>query len=825
MKKASRFISLLIVAAMISAVLPVMPLSLYADAPPAIALTGHDLNYSSLTYLDPNFEVVYTGTITSGKIYIDDHFSAASNDTLSCTNTSLITGSYIASTGILSFSGSATASDYQAFIRNVKFSTSATSGTRTVVVSLTTSSGSIVYYSATGHYYEYVPTSGLTWTQARDAAAARSYQGETGYLVTVTTAGENAFVAAKCEGDGWMGGTDQGHDKEWYWVTGPEAGSKFCQQNAYTSPYWGVGVAYTVDGWYQYFANNEPNDWKSGGNGTADGENYLHMYSANGSWNDYAVSNTSTLGYLVEYGTSFLSAAGSVVSINVTITDDAIAPTINGVNKSPTGWTNQSVTLTVDATDAGSGISSYSFDGGSTWQAESSKTYANNTTIAAGTIKVKDAVGNIATYDTVVTISNIDKTAPTITSVTANPSTLTDQSVMITVNATDNESEIAGYSFNYGIDWQNEPTQTYVNNTTIPATSIRVKDNAGNISTYASSIIINYIDRTNPVIESVSSTQLLNAASVKAVSSKQGKLYLVPKGRYYTYQDVLNASTKSIASCLAGTETEILTGSLPSGDYQLFALDLLNHMSESVAINIKYSLVNTDPGAVKPPSTATSSSASSVATSSAATSSVQTSSPAIIYKQTDEEKKVSAEGLDKAVNIPEKNNPEVNKIEVELVVEPVKETTKPNFVIVAENELSEGSQDIISLFDISLMKTIYKSGSIESKKIENSDINGMITIRLPVDDAYQDRIGLSVIYIDDKGAITKITSKLVEINSKKYLEFQTNHFSAYAIVANQEGYSPNTGDSRNLLAGLSLTLLLIVGSVFFLQRKEEAASE
>lgn len=742
MKKSNRVISFFTTIALIVAMVPATSLSIPLSAGlTAIVLTGHNLTYSSLTYLDPNFEVVYGGTITEGKIYIDQGFSAASNDTLSCTNTGSITGSYNSSSGILAFSGSSTAADYQAFIRNVKFSTTSTNGTRTVVVTLTTNSGSIVYFSGTGHYYEYVATSGLTWTQARDAAAARTYQGQTGYLATVASAEENAFVAAKCDGNGWMGASDDGHDKQWYWVTGPEAGTKFCQQNAYTSVFAGVGVEYTVSGWYQNFASGEPNDWKSGGNGTADGENYLHMYSNDGTWNDYSEGNTGTEGYLVEYGTTVLSAAGSVVSLTVTITDDGTAPTITSVTPSTTTWTDQDVTVTINATDALSGIAAYSFNGGADWQAGSTKTYSENTTITAGSIKVKDNAGNIATYNTAVTID--------------------------------------------------------------------------------------YIDRIIPVLQNISSVKLVNVTSMKAASTKNGTLYLVPKGVYTTYQQILTASAKGAAvSCVAGVQTEIITQSILSGDYLLYAVDVLNHLSLPVEIMITYPLITTDAGATKTvtSSTATSSVAASSAYSApAAASSATSSSQTITYKQTNDANKVSVEGLEKSVKVAESSDPEVSKIAVELVVESVKETTKPNFVIVAENTLAQGEQDILSVFDISLLKTIFKGSASNSKKVENSEITGMITVRLPLEAGLENRIGLSVVYINDEGVVTKLTSKLVEIAGKKYLEFQTDHFSAYAIVANQGVVSPNTGNANNPMTGMLFTLLLTAAAIFCLRKSEQNA--
>ncbi|MDO9591356.1 MAG: hypothetical protein Q7J04_09460, partial [Microcella sp.] len=48
---------------------------------------------------------------------------------------------------------------------------------------------------ASGHHY-LLSSSALSWPAARDTAAAFTYNGLTGYLVTITTSAENTFVSA-----------------------------------------------------------------------------------------------------------------------------------------------------------------------------------------------------------------------------------------------------------------------------------------------------------------------------------------------------------------------------------------------------------------------------------------------------------------------------------------------------------------------------------------------------------------------------------------------------------------------------------------------------
>ena len=88
------------------------------------------------------------------------------------------------------------------------------------------------------------------------------------------------------------------------------------------------------------------------------------------------------------------------------VIDDSV-PTIKNVTGNEK-WTKDKVTLTISAEDSLSGLATeaYSFDNGQTWQKENTKTYTKNT--QGIIIKVRDAVGNVATYKTI-DINNILK--------------------------------------------------------------------------------------------------------------------------------------------------------------------------------------------------------------------------------------------------------------------------------------------------------------------------------------------------------------------------------------------------------------------------------
>jgi hypothetical protein len=116
--------------------------------------------------------------------------------------------------------------------------------------------------------YTWIRTS-ETWNNAKTKAASWRYKGQTGHLVTLTTAEENAFVASKFNARGgiwWIGGERSINSKAFasQWVTG----EKFDYTN------WNIG---------------EPNN---------NNEKGLMFYD-NGKWND--ATTTTKMHYVVEF--------------------------------------------------------------------------------------------------------------------------------------------------------------------------------------------------------------------------------------------------------------------------------------------------------------------------------------------------------------------------------------------------------------------------------------------------------------------------------------------------------------------------------------------
>jgi lectin-like protein len=148
-----------------------------------------------------------------------------------------------------------------------------------------------------GHVYEYVENPG-TWTNARAAAAARTFRGLNGHLVTITSAFENAFVGsfrgANQDLRGWIGLTDEVTEGTFQWITGEPV--------TYTN--WNIG---------------EPSN---GSPPLSSDEDYVEIFAAtvwNDNTNDALNANGLRInqGYLVEYEVNpFAPAFSQNVTVN-----------------------------------------------------------------------------------------------------------------------------------------------------------------------------------------------------------------------------------------------------------------------------------------------------------------------------------------------------------------------------------------------------------------------------------------------------------------------------------------------------------------------------
>ena len=186
----------------------------------------------------------------------------------------------------------------------------------------TASTAGSAYYSGTGRFYEYVASGDIDWDDARDAAAARTLNGQTGYLATITTEGEMDFIVEKIGGTSpaWISGDDASVEGEWRYSTGPEAGTQFWQ---------GTSSGNTVGGAFEDWCDGEPNN--------SGGEDYLQITFdtiggevSDGCWNDLPNEGASNAQYNpVGYVTEYAAASALVASTNIV----DVAPTLQLITR------------------------------------------------------------------------------------------------------------------------------------------------------------------------------------------------------------------------------------------------------------------------------------------------------------------------------------------------------------------------------------------------------------------------------------------------------------------------------------------------------------
>ncbi len=159
---------------------------------------------------------------------------------------------------------------------------------------------------------------------------------------------------------------------------------------------------------------------------------------------------------------------------NIDVDKSAPVITEDDITGIPTEWTKDNVTITVNASDDGTGVVAYSLDKNN-WQTENTFDISENGTY---TFYAKDAVGNIS-VGTAIIVDKIDKISPTFT-VAADPNTWTSQSVTIKVTASDPLGELDKKAYKFDDDeWTNEKQFVVNDNSTH---KISVRDKAGNVT-------------------------------------------------------------------------------------------------------------------------------------------------------------------------------------------------------------------------------------------------------------------------------------------------------------------------------------------------------
>jgi hypothetical protein len=219
---------------------------------------------ASISLINPPSGTTFNLNTTTG-------LTAASGFTLSGNKTRLVV------TGTMANINNALAS--------LKVNTGSVSGSVQLSVAATVNPVGFFYNGVNGHFYRPIST-GATYTNARAAALNTTFKGQQGYLVTITSADEDAFIFNNVpQSQIWFALTDEVTEGRWVIDAGPERGTVIKTSNGQ--------FAGNIQGQYNNWAGGEPNN--------AGNEDYAVTKWNGSQWND--LPNNFSNPYVIEYGT------------------------------------------------------------------------------------------------------------------------------------------------------------------------------------------------------------------------------------------------------------------------------------------------------------------------------------------------------------------------------------------------------------------------------------------------------------------------------------------------------------------------------------------
>ncbi len=226
---------------------------------------GSETLLTSIGFVNPPAGTTFSITLTTGLSFATGYSSWTNQTRLSFTGTQANVNNALAS---------------------LKVNTGATLGNVQISISTTVNPAGYYYNAVNGHFYRPVSTA-QTYSTAKTLASQQTFKGQTGYLVTVTSANEESFVISNVpQSNIWIALSDVAQEGYWRIDAGPENGTLIKTQNGQLSG--------NIAGQYNNWCGGEPNN--------AGGEHYAVTKWGGGScWND--LPNHYSCAYIVEFGT------------------------------------------------------------------------------------------------------------------------------------------------------------------------------------------------------------------------------------------------------------------------------------------------------------------------------------------------------------------------------------------------------------------------------------------------------------------------------------------------------------------------------------------
>jgi hypothetical protein len=179
-----------------------------------------------------------------------------------------------------------TMADINTALQSLKVNTGSVKGNVALSVAATVNPTGYFYNGVNGHFYRPIAT-GATYTAARAASLLTTFKGQKGYLVTITSADEDAFIFNNVpQGNIWFALTDEVSEARWTIDAGPEKGTLIKINNGQTNG--------NIPGQYNNWAGGEPNN-------SGDEDYAVTKWGGGSQWND--LPNHFSCAYVIEYGT------------------------------------------------------------------------------------------------------------------------------------------------------------------------------------------------------------------------------------------------------------------------------------------------------------------------------------------------------------------------------------------------------------------------------------------------------------------------------------------------------------------------------------------
>lgn len=250
-------------------------------SPSASTFAQNTANQTASGFSVSGFNASATLLVTVGLV------NPPSGTTLKLSTTSGVSAStgYSLTSNFTRISFTGTQANVNTVLSSLKINTGSVPGNVYIAVTATENPVGYFYLPSNGHFYKPVSSTN-TYTGSKSASSSTSFKGQQGYLVTITSADEDAFIYNNVpQSSIWFALSDASQEGYWRIDAGPENGTLIKTQNGQYNG--------NIAGQYNNWAPGEPNN--------SGGEHYAVTKWNGSQWND--LPNNFYCAYVIEYGT------------------------------------------------------------------------------------------------------------------------------------------------------------------------------------------------------------------------------------------------------------------------------------------------------------------------------------------------------------------------------------------------------------------------------------------------------------------------------------------------------------------------------------------